>query len=68
MIRSTYKRAWLLVAHGDGVNDLFVAMETGSRLQGVQAFEEIHSERLPKVKTPWKNLERLSVRNGVMLK
>ena len=50
------------------MNDLFVAVETGSRLQDVEAFEEVDGESLPEEETLRKSLKRLSVRDDVAIK
>lgn len=57
-----------MVAEREGVNDLSVAVETSSRLQDVEAFEEVDGESLPEEETLRKSLKRLSVRDGVAIK
>lgn len=48
------------------MDDLSVAMETGFRLQDVQALEEVDSESLPQEESLRKALEGLSVRYGYL--
>ncbi len=52
----------------DGLSVLSVSVETSSRFQDVEAFEEVDSEGLPQEEKPRKSLEWLSVRHDVGIK
>lgn len=47
------------------MDDLSVAMETSFRLQDVEAFDKVNSERFPEEESLRKSLEGLSVQDGL---
>lgn len=57
----THKRTRRAVPESKDVDDLPVAVETGFRLQGVEAFQEVHGEGLPQEQRVREDPERLSV-------
>lgn len=57
-----------MIAQSEDVDDFSVAVETGSGLQNVEAFEEVHSESLLQEDRLREGLERLSVRYLVAVK
>lgn len=61
MLFRTHKRTRWAVPESEDVDDLSVAVEMSFRLQGVEAFQEVHGKGLPQEESVREGLEGLSV-------